>query len=103
MLSSFVLVLKSDNANGLFGLKTISPIVVRESTNVTVAIERSKGQFGSVTVSWSVFKVSTSVLASDDFILASGSVDFAANENEKVCTCRHVSKGTCTYRVFLFK
>jgi len=31
-----------------------------------------------------VFKVSTSVLASDDFIMASGSVDFAENENEKV-------------------
>ena len=76
--------LKSDNANGLFGLKSISPIVVPESTNVTVTIERSKGQFGSATVSWNVFKVSTSVLASDDFLMASGSVDFAENENEKV-------------------
>lgn len=79
-----LLVLKSDNANGLFGLKSISPIVVTESTNVTVIIERSKGRFGSATVFWSVFKISTSVLASDDFIMASGSVDFAESENEKV-------------------
>ena len=57
---------------------------MRETTNVTVTIERSKGLFGSATVSWSVFKVSTSVLASDDFIMASGSVDFAENVNEKV-------------------
>ena len=59
-------------------------MVVPESTNVTVTIERSKGLFGSATVSWSVFKVSTSVLASDDFIMASGSVNFAENENERV-------------------
>lgn len=66
-------------------MKSINPIVVKESTNVTVTIERSKGQFGSATVFWSVFKVSTSVLATDDFIMASGSVDFAENDNEKVC------------------
>lgn len=55
-----------------------------ESTNVTVTIERSKGLFGSATVFWSVFKISTSVLASDDFIMASGSVEFAESEDEKV-------------------
>ena len=58
--------------------------MVTESTNVTVTIERSKGRFGSASVFWSVFKISTSVLASDDFIMASGRVDFAENENEKV-------------------
>lgn len=81
----FISVLKSDNANGLFGLKSVSPIVISESTNVTVTIERLKGQFGAATVTWSVFKNSSSVLASEDFIMASGSVDFAENENEKVC------------------
>ena len=58
--------------------------MIQESTNVTVTIERSKGLFGSATVFWSVFKVSTSVLASDDFLMASGNVDFAESENEKV-------------------
>ena len=61
-----------------------------ESTNVTVTIERSKGLFGSATVFWSVFKISTSVLASDDFIMASGSVEFAESEDEKVGKERHV-------------
>lgn len=80
-------------------MKSVSPIVEKESNNVTVTIERSKGLFGSATVSWSVFKVSTSVLASDDFIMASGSVDFAENENEKVgreretCFLREILSG----------
>lgn len=82
---SFVLVLKSDNANGLFGFKSISPIVIQESTNVTATIERLKGRFGSATVSWSVYKVSSSALASSDFIMATGTVVFAKDENEKVC------------------
>ncbi|PFX17387.1 G-protein coupled receptor 98 [Stylophora pistillata] len=77
-------VLKSDNANGLFGLKSINPIVISESTNVTVTIERLKGRYGAATVYWSVFKNSSSVLASEDFIMASGSVNFAENEDEKV-------------------
>ena len=77
-------VLKSDNANGLFGLKSINPIVISESTNVTVTIERLKGRYGAATVYWSVFKNSSSLLASEDFIMASGSVNFAENEDEKV-------------------
>lgn len=81
----YLLVLKSDNANGLFGLKSISPIVVKESTNVTVTIERKEGLFGSATVYWSVVRLSTLQIASDDFTLASGSVVFAENDNEKVC------------------
>ena len=85
MFVCYLLVLKSDNANGLFGLKSISPIAVKESANVTVTIERSKGQFGSATVFWSVVRLSTSELALDDFIVASGSVVFAENVNEKVC------------------
>lgn len=80
----FFSVLKSDNANGLFGFKSVSPIVISESTNVTVTIERRKGQYGAATVTWSVFKNSSSVLASDDFTMASGNVNFIENENEKV-------------------
>ena len=50
-----------------------------------MTIERLKGQFNSATVSWSVYKASSSSLASDDFIMATGTVVFAENENEKVC------------------
>lgn len=78
------LVLKSDNANGLFGFTSINPVVIPESSNVSVNIERQKGQFGSATVSWSVYKSSTSSLAVNDFIMASGTVVFDENESEKV-------------------
>lgn len=81
----FDVVLKSDNANGLFGFMSVSAITVEESRNVTLKIERSKGEFGTATVNWSVYKGSSSVRASSDFTLDSGSVVFSENENEKVC------------------
>ena len=76
--------LKSDNANGLFGFTSINPVIIQESSNVSVNIERLKGQFGSATVSWSVYKSSTSSLAVNDFIMATGTVVFDENESEKV-------------------
>ena len=78
--------LKSDNANGLFGFTSINPVIIQESSNVSVNIERLKGQFGSATVSWSVYKSSTSSLAVNDFIMATGTVVFDENESEKVYT-----------------
>ena len=51
---------------------------------MSVNIERLKGQFGSATVSWSVYKSSTSSLAVNDFIMATGTVVFDENESEKV-------------------
>lgn len=80
----FVSVLKSDNANGLFGFQSINPIGIQESSNVTVTIQRTRGTFGSATVSWSVYKDSSSVLASNDFLMASGTVGFANGESQKV-------------------
>ncbi|XP_068693739.1 adhesion G-protein coupled receptor V1-like isoform X3 [Montipora foliosa] len=77
-------VLKSDNANGLFGFSSISPIVIQESNNVTLPIERIKGLFGEATVYWSVYNGASSVPASGDFIMDNGSVMFSDNENEKV-------------------
>lgn len=80
----FVSVLKSDNANGLFGFQSINPIAIQESSNVTVTIQRTRGTFGSATVSWSVYKDLSSVLASNDFLMASGTVGFANGESQKV-------------------
>ena len=76
--------LKSDNANGLFGFTSTDPVVIPESSNVSLNIVRQKGQFGSATVSWSVYKSSTSSLAVNDFIMATGTVVFDENESEKV-------------------
>ena len=64
-------------------------MVIQESSNVTVTLERLKGQFGSATVSWSVYKTSSSVLASSDFIMATGTVVFANSEDEKVGYARN--------------
>ncbi|XP_015763361.1 PREDICTED: G-protein coupled receptor 98-like [Acropora digitifera] len=76
-------VLKSDNANGLFGFMSVSAITVEESRNVTLKIERSRGKFGTATVNWSVYKGSSSVRASSDFTMDSGSIVFSENEDEK--------------------
>ena len=81
----FDVVLKSDNANGLFGFESVSAIAVDESSNVTLTIERSMGKFGTATVNWSVYKGSSSVPASSDFTLDNGSVVFSENEEKKVC------------------
>ena len=75
--------LKSDNANGLFGFTSINPVVIPESSNASLNIVRQKGQFGSATVSWSVYKSSTSSLAVNDFVMASGTVVFDENESDK--------------------
>ena len=81
----FDVVLKSDNANGLFGFMSVSAITVEESSNVTLKIERSRGKFGTATVNWSVYKGSSSVRASSDFTMDGGSIVFSENEDEKVC------------------
>lgn len=81
----FDVVLKSDNANGLFGFESVSAITVDESSNVSLTIERSMGKFGTATVNWSVYKGSSFVPASSDFTLNSGSIVFSENDEKKVC------------------
>ena len=60
------------------------PINTPESTNITVVVERQKGTVGKVTVTWAIYKVGTSQVATEDFITPSGSLIFKERESEKV-------------------
>ena len=75
---------KSDNANGLFGFKSVVPITTPESQNITAVVERQKGTEGSVTVRWAIYKGMTSQLATQDFIHSTGTLVFSERESEKV-------------------
>ena len=82
---SFLAVLKSDNANGLFGFDSVQDLTIKESQNISIKVQRAKGSTGQVTVEWRVFKGYTgSVLATEDFLQASGTVVFKEAETEKV-------------------
>ncbi|XP_031564731.1 adhesion G-protein coupled receptor V1-like [Actinia tenebrosa] len=77
-------VLKSDNANGLFGFERISPITMSEVSNQSITITREKGKAGQVTVSWGVYKSYRDLqLASDDFEPYQGSIVFEDQEETK--------------------
>ena len=83
-------VLKSDNANGLFGFSgecvsqnasTASP----ESLEFTCRVVRSRGDQGIVTIPWEVRHLSSDQIAEEDFVNASGVVAFGNGVREMVC------------------
>ena len=81
-------VLKSDNANGLFGFS--GPCVAEdpesEDTIIQCPVTRYRGDADIVTVTWDVMRnIGTGlVLASEDFVNATGHVDFMPGERIKV-------------------
>ncbi|XP_071506649.1 adhesion G-protein coupled receptor V1-like [Diadema antillarum] len=81
-------VLKSDNANGLFGFlgectssnaSTTSP----ESLQFTCSVQRSRGDQGIVTIKWELRHLSTDMLAVEDFVNATGEVVFQNGDREQ--------------------
>ncbi|KAI8777860.1 G-protein coupled receptor 98, partial [Biomphalaria glabrata] len=77
---------KSDYANGLFSLVDCSPSrILYENTTVTCSIQRSRGDDGTVSVSWVVNQVlgSTQQQASSDFDNSIGMVVFLPGERIK--------------------
>lgn len=88
-LCIFLSVLKSDNANGLFGLQQpCSPArVENEGEFVTCNVTRQKGNIGTVTVTWLLLQLTSngSRTAADDFVNFTGSLVFAPGERFKVC------------------
>ncbi|KAK3711281.1 hypothetical protein QZH41_004331 [Actinostola sp. cb2023] len=48
--STTLTVLKSDNANGLFGFKSISALTITETSNISITVDRAKGTSGAVTI-----------------------------------------------------
>ncbi|XP_066273052.1 adhesion G-protein coupled receptor V1-like isoform X1 [Branchiostoma lanceolatum] len=73
-----VTVLKSDNANGLFGFYgPCTPNPTSEGTNVSCPVTRSRGTFDSVTVSWVIRQVSpTASTDVQDFVYSNNSIVF---------------------------
>ena len=82
-------VLKSDGANGQFAFasSTCRASAMENQTNISFAVRRTIGLFGSVRVNWEIRQIdSSNLVASNDFISAVGFVDFADGDNEKVYT-----------------
>ena len=82
-------VLKSDNANGLFGFDGHC-IAIQQSMDSSEDVEfqctvmRSRGDEGVVTIPWEVRHIDTGVVASEDFYMASGEIVFPNGIRENV-------------------
>ena len=80
-------VLKSDNANGLFGFRGACDPETAESEDVVFRcpIERQRGDTGTVLLTWKIVQVApSSGLAVDDFVNTTGVMVFEPGEREKV-------------------
>ena len=82
-------VLKSDNANGLFGfdgnclVTSLSPISI-EDVQFQCPISRNRGDEGVVTIPWEVRNIDTGLVATEDFYTASGEIVFPNGIRENV-------------------
>ncbi|XP_039258016.2 adhesion G-protein coupled receptor V1-like isoform X1 [Styela clava] len=82
-----IVVLKSDNANGLFGFyKSCQPSRIEEGGSTRCTIERTLGFEGSVTVNWVIESDTKDNENKDDFEQHSGSVIFAPEQKESSFT-----------------
>ncbi|XP_030832667.1 adhesion G-protein coupled receptor V1 isoform X3 [Strongylocentrotus purpuratus] len=84
-------VLKSDNANGLFGFSgqctsTNASTSSTEALHFTCEVVRSRGDQGIVTIPWEVRLQSTDMIAEEDFVNASGVVVFGNGVREQTFT-----------------
>lgn len=82
--------LKSDNANGLFGFDgpcTPSTALAEDAT-FTCPLARYRGDSDSVAISWQLMQYTDLglVSAEEDFVNASGELIFAAGQRNKVKT-----------------
>ena len=87
-LASFISVLKSDNANGVFSFaQPCQP--ARASTEldiITCTVSRQRGDDGSVMVTWAIYEIllGQEPYATTDFVDYTGSVVFQPGERSKV-------------------
>lgn len=85
------LVMKSDNANGLFAFssgQSLSRTASETVGNITFEVRRTLGFLGEVAVNWAVYHDNGSQ-AFDDFVQSSGSLVFADGEKQKVSESIH--------------
>ena len=84
----FFLVLKSDNANGVFGFlsSNCQSRVNENDTSIAFEVSRAFGTFGAVRINWEIRRNDSSrILASNDFHAATGSFSFSQGQTKKVC------------------
>lgn len=80
--TAIITVLKSDSSNGIFGFVSDSlASTIGEPGSITLAVNRSEGQFGNVTVTWEVQDTSSGMVATQDFSPATGYIEFQENDN----------------------
>lgn len=84
-----LLVLKSDNANGLFGFSgqctsTNASTSSTEALHFTCEVVRFRGDQGIVSIPWEVRLQATDTIAVEDFVNASGVVVFGNGVREQV-------------------
>ena len=83
----FLIVLKSDFSNGVFGYLLTDSVTSIEGSVIHLTVTRDKGMHSNVRLSWEVTQEGK--LASEDFEYSFGEILFKANETEKVCV--HIS------------
>jgi len=81
-----VTVLKSDNANGLFGFNgPCQPAVVPMSINeLNCSVRRDRGTYDVATIVWQISSIDASVSVSQYFINYTGIVLFASEQTVAV-------------------
>ena len=77
---------KSDNANGVFGIRTCTPSQALENAIITCTIERLRGDDGIVNITWGVYQSlgSGEIEATEDFLASRGMLVFNAGDRLKV-------------------
>ena len=88
--SAVITVLKSDSSNGVFGFDFV-PLAISIDEKfgiVTLSVNRSEGNFGSVTVTWEVRSEVSKMAAMQDFDPVTGQVAFEEEELQQEFTIR---------------
>ena len=81
----FNAVLKSDAANGVFGFDSLSlSNSIQETSSVSLAVQRLRGDYGSVTIHWEIRAEGSNTLATSDFETASGTLEFSEGDRQQV-------------------
>ena len=77
--------MKSDAANGVFGFGSSSlSNSIEESSSVSLTIQRTQGDYGSVTVLWEIRDAGSNTIATSDFESASGTLEFVEGDRQEV-------------------
>jgi len=97
LIWSVVVVLKSDNANGLFGFeRTCEPAVVPMIVNeLNCTVHRQRGAFDGAVVVWRLEPIDPTLSALQYFVNHTGSVRFADQQTVAVSSSMYSRRIMC--------